>query len=150
MRVAIGADHAGYELKERVKRLLEARGHEVRDAGTTSTESTDYPLYAFRVAEAVRDSAVERGVLICDSGNGIAIAANKVGGVRAAICANAKQAEMSRRHNDANVLVLGAAYIPASDVEPTLDAWFSSPFDGGRHARRVGLITEYEREHSRR
>lgn len=150
MRVAIGADHAGYELKERVKRLLEARGHEVRDMGTGSTESTDYPVYAFQVAEAVRDSAVERGVLVCDSGNGIAIAANKVAGVRAAICATPRQAEMSRRHNDANVLVLGSAYIPAADVEPTVDAWLSSPFDGGRHARRIGLITEYEREHSRR
>ena len=150
MRVAIGADHAGYELKERVKRLLEARGHEVRDMGTTSTESTDYPIYAFRVAEAVRDAAADRGVLICSTGNGIAIAANKVEGVRAAICANAGQAELSRRHNDANVLVLGSSCVAVSDLEPTVDAWLSAPFDGGRHARRVGLITEYERTHTRR
>ncbi len=145
MIVAIGADHAGFELKERVKQYLASRGHSVSDMGTESTESTDYPLYAFRVAEAVRDGKAERGVLVCDSGNGIAIAANKVEGIRAVICVNAKHAELSRRHNDANVLVLGSAFIAPGDVVPTLEAWFQSPFDGGRHARRVGQITEYER-----
>jgi len=150
MKIAVGADHAGFELKERVRTLLEARGHEVRDMGTTSGESTDYPQYAFRVAEAVRDGAADRGVLVCDSGNGIAIAANKVEGIRATICVIPKQAEMARRHNDSNILVLGSAYIAPTDVEATLDAWLTAPFDGGRHARRVGQITNYERAHERR
>lgn len=145
MIVAVGADHAGFDLKKRVKRYLESHGHSVLDMGTQSAESTDYPPYAFRVAEAVRDGKAERGVLVCDSGNGIAIAANKVEGIRATICVNAKHAELARRHNDANVLVLGSAYIAPEDVNPTLDAWFGSSFDGGRHARRVAQITEYER-----
>ena len=147
MNVAIGADHAGFELKERVKQYLESHRHTVLDMGTNSTESTDYPQYAFRVADAVRGGRAERGVLVCDSGNGIAIAANKVAGIRAAVCVNAEHAELARRHNDANVLVLGSAFIAPQDLAPTLDAWFQSPFDGGRHARRVGQITEYERTH---
>lgn len=150
MKVAIGADHAGFELKERIKSLLAARGHSVLDMGTNSTESTDYPKYAFLVAEAVRDGVADRGVLVCDSGNGIAIAANKVEGIRATICVNPKHAELARRHNDSNVLVLGSAYLAPGDVEPTLDAWLSAPFDGGRHARRVDQIAEYERTHERR
>lgn len=149
MKIAIGADHAGFELKERMKRYLTARGHEVLDMGTGSGESTDYPAYAFSVAEAVRDGAAAQGVLVCDSGNGIAIAANKVEGIRAAIAVNADQASLARRHNDANVLVLGAKYLPRDTEEPTLDAWLSASFEGGRHARRVGQITDYERKHQR-
>jgi len=147
MNVAVGADHAGYHLKERVKRHLEAMGHHVTDMGTDSTESTDYPIYAFKVAEAVRDGRAERGVLVCDSGNGIAIAANKVEGIRAALVINPRHAELSRRHNDANILVLGSMLLPESEENATLDAWFAAPFDGGRHARRVGEITDYERSH---
>jgi len=150
MTIAIGADHAGFEQKERVKRILEARGHQVLDMGTNSTESTDYPAYAFKVAEAVRDGAAERGVLACDSGNGIAIAANKVEGIRAAIAINRWQAEMARRHNDANVLVLASAVTPKDQEEGILDAWLNAPFDGGRHARRIAQIGEYERTHERR
>jgi len=150
MKVALGADHAGFELKERVKAYLERRGDTVLDMGTDSVESTDYPQYAFRVAEAVRDGKADRGILACDSGNGIAIAANKVEGIRAAIAINPKHAEMSRRHNDANVLVLASSLISSSEEIPTLDAWFAAPFDGGRHARRVGQITDYERTHERR
>jgi len=150
MKIAIGADHAGFEQKERVKQLLEARGHQVLDVGTHSTESTDYPQYAFRVAEAVRDGTADRGVLACDSGNGIAIAANKVEGVRAAIAVNRWQAEMARRHNDANVLVLASAVTPQDQEGPILDAWLDAPFDGGRHERRVGQIGAYERAHERR
>lgn len=150
MKIAIGADHAGYELKERVKLILESHGHQVQDMGTNSAEPTDYPAYAFRVAEAVRDGAAERGVLICDSGNGIAIAANKVEGIRATICINAKHAELARRHNDSNVLVLGSAYMPKTELAPTVEAWLTSSFDGGRHARRIGQITDYERSHERR
>jgi len=150
MKVAVGADHRGYELKERVKQYLEKHGHTVLDMGTNSTESTDYPQYAFRVAEAVRDGVADRGVLVCDSGNGIAIAANKVEGIRAALVIDPKHAEMSRRHNDANVMVLGSEILPEALEIPTLDAWFSAPFDGGRHARRVEQILDYERTHERR
>lgn len=150
MKVAVGADHAGYELKGRVKQYLESHGHTVLDMGTNSTESTDYPQYAFRVAEAVRDGAADRGVLVCDSGNGIAIAANKVEGIRAALVIDPHHAEMSRRHNDANVLVLGSAILDQDKETPTLDAWFSTPFDGGRHARRIAQISAYERTHERR
>jgi ribose 5-phosphate isomerase B len=150
MKVAIGADHAGFQLKERVKHYLERRGDTVLDMGTGSTESTDYPQYAFRVAEAVRDGQAERGVLVCDSGNGIAIAANKVEGIRAALAIDARHAEMSRRHNDANVLVLASALLPEAQEVPTLDAWFTAPFDGGRHARRIAQIADYERTHERR
>jgi len=149
MRIAVGADHAGFEMKEQVKRILESRGHRVEDVGTHSVESTDYPPYAFRVAEAVRDGGADRGVLVCDSGNGIAIAANKVEGIRATICINAKHAELARRHNDSNVLVLGSAYMSQADLEPTVLAWLDAPFDGGRHARRIGQITNYERAHER-
>jgi ribose 5-phosphate isomerase B len=138
MKIAIGADHAGFELKERVKRFLESRGIEVLDLGTTSAESTDYPPYAFHVAEAVRDS-----------GNGIAIAANKVDGIRAAIAMNPEQAALAGRHNDANVLVLGAKFLPREIEEPTVEAWLTAAFEGGRHARRVGQITDYERAHQR-
>lgn len=147
MNVAIGADHAGFEMKERVKEHLQSRGHIVQDFGTNSTESTDYPPYAFRVGEAVRDKKAERGVLLCDSGNGIAIAANKVDGIRATICLDVKMAELARRHNDGNVLVLGSAFTAPEALAAILDMWFTAPFDGGRHARRVAQITEYERTH---
>lgn len=150
MKVAVGADHAGFQLKERIKAYLEKRGDTVLDMGTHSAESTDYPQYAFQVAEAVRDGKADRGILVCDSGNGIAIAANKVEGIRAAIAINPKHAEMSRRHNDANVLVLASALLPPSEEIPTLDAWFAAPFDGGRHTRRVGQIADYEKTHERR
>ncbi len=147
MKISIGADHAGFEMKERVKAYLSEHGHDVQDAGTHSADSTDYPPYAFRVAEAVRNGTAERGILLCDSGNGIAIAANKVGGIRATICLNVKMAELARRHNDSNILVLAAAFTPADALVPILDTWLTTGFDGGRHARRVGQISEYERTH---
>lgn len=147
MKIAIAADHAGFELKERIRRYLAERGQEVLDFGTNSKESTDYPAYAFRVAESVREGAAALGILVCDSGNGIAIAANKVDGIRAAIANNPEQAALARRHNDANILVLGAKFLPADAEAPTLDAWLNEAFEGGRHARRVGQITDYERTH---
>jgi len=149
MKIAVGADHAGFELKERVKGYLAARGHDALDMGTNSAESTDYPPYAFRVAESVRDGGAQLGILICDSGNGIAIAANKVEGTRAAIAMNPEQAALSRRHNDANILVLAAKFLDRGSEEATLDAWLTAAFEGGRHARRVGEITDYERAHQR-
>jgi ribose 5-phosphate isomerase B len=147
MKISIGADHAGFEMKERVKKHLLSLGHDVSDVGTHSTESTDYPPYAFRVAEAVRDAKAERGVLLCDSGNGIAIAANKVGGIRATICIDVKMAELARRHNDSNVLVLASGFTAPDALVPIVDTWLDTTFDGGRHARRVAQITEYERTH---
>jgi len=147
MKISVGADHAGFEMKERVIEYLKRGGHEVEDVGTYSTESTDYPIYAFKVAEAVRDGRVERGILLCDSGNGIAIAANKVEKIRAAICINVTMAELSRRHNDANVLVLAAGFTAPDALGPLLDTWLATGFDGGRHARRIGQITDYERTH---
>ncbi|MGE5178828.1 MAG: ribose 5-phosphate isomerase B [Bacteroidota bacterium] len=149
MNIAVGADHAGFEMKERVRRYLESRGHAVLDMGTHSTESTDYPAYAFRVAESVRDGTADRGVLVCDSGNGIAIAANKVEGIRAALAVNTWQGEMARRHNDANVLVLASKVTPQDQEDAIVQAWLDAPFDGGRHARRVGQIADYERAHER-
>jgi ribose 5-phosphate isomerase B len=149
MNIAVGADHAGFEMKERVRRYLESRGHTVLDMGTHSTESTDYPAYAFRVAESVRDGTADRGVLVCDSGNGIAIAANKVEGIRAALAVNTWQGEMARRHNDANVLVLASKVTPQDQEDAIVQAWLDAPFDGGRHARRVGQIADYERAHER-
>jgi ribose 5-phosphate isomerase B len=149
VKIAVAADHAGFELKERIRVYLESRGHQVQDMGTTSSESTDYPPYAFRVAGAVRIGAADAGVLVCDSGNGIAIAANKVEGIRAAIAMNPEHAALARRHNDANVLVLGSKFLPRDLEEATLEAWLTAQFEGGRHARRVGQITEYERNHAR-
>jgi len=119
----------------------------VQDAGTHSTESTDYPPYAFRVAEAVQDGTAACGILLCDSGNGIAIAANKVGGIRATICLNVKMAELARRHNDSNILVLASGFTSSEALFPILDTWLTTGFDGGRHARRVAQIAEYERTH---
>ena len=129
-------------MKERVRKYLETRGHEVEDVGTHSAESTDYPIYAFRVAEAVRDGRVQGGILLCDSGNGIAIAANKVEKIRATICLNVTMAELARRHNDSNVLVLASGFIAPDALGLILDTWLSTPFAGGRHARRVGQIAE--------
>jgi ribose 5-phosphate isomerase B len=149
MKIAIGADHAGFEMKERLRAYLSGRGVEVLDYGTTSPESTDYPPYAFRVAEAVRDGKADLGILLCDSGNGIAIAANKVEGIRAALGMNPEHAALARRHNDANVLVLGAKFLPREIEDSTVAAWLDAEFEGGRHARRVGQITDYEKTHQR-
>jgi len=147
MKISIGADHAGFEMKQRVIQILQHLGHEVRDVGTESTESVDYPPYAFRVAEAVRDHVVDRGILLCDSGNGIAIAANKVEKIRATICINVTMAELARRHNDSNVLVLAAKFTEPAALQPIVETWLTTGFDGGRHERRIGQITEYERTH---
>ncbi len=148
-RIIVGADHRGVELKARIVPWLREQGYQVEDIGTDSTESVDYPPLAFQVGEAVGSGRADRGILICHSGNGIAIAANKVKGVRAAICMNPEHAEMSRRHNDANVLVLGQDYIQPASERAILTAWLEGPFDGGRHARRVGQIAEYEAQHVR-
>ena len=148
MRVAIGSDHAGFELKEALKAWLIDRGYQVIDYGSHSTESVDYPDYAAQVAEAVASQKVERGVLVCGTGIGMAIAANKVPGVRAAPSPDLVTAEMSRRHNDANVLCLASDLLGEEMMERIVRLWLETEFErGGRHARRVDKIRKYEAEH---
>lgn len=140
MRVAIGTDHAGYLLKERLMALLRERGHEVTDMGTDSEEPVDYPRFIRPVAEAVARGEVERGVVLGGSGNGEAIVANRVRGVRCTLCWSLESARLGRAHNDSNVLSLGARLVPAELVEPLLDVWLTTPFEGGRHLRRIREI----------
>jgi ribose 5-phosphate isomerase B len=146
MRLALGADHAGFELKEHLKLHLERRGHEVEDLGTRTSEPTDYPDYASQVARAVSSGRVELGLLVCGTGTGMAIAANKVPGVRAAPCADAESARLARAHNDANVLALAGRRLLPAEGEEILDTFLATPFDGGRHARRVEKIRALEAE----
>lgn len=140
MKVALAADHAGFEEKEKVKRTLDELGVEYTDMGTTSTESVDYPDYARKVGEAVAKGDFDQGLLVCGSGTGMAIAANKVPGVRAAVAWSADIARLARQHNDANVLSLAARFNSDEEIKDILDAWFSADFEGGRHARRVEKI----------
>jgi ribose 5-phosphate isomerase B len=142
--IALGADHAGYSLKEKLKTWLAADGHRVIDHGTHSTDSVDYPDYAAAVAETVRAGEAERGVLVCGSGIGMAMAANKVAGVRAVVAADPTVARLSRQHNDANVLALGARLTAAGQALDVVQAWLATPFDGGRHARRVDKLARLD------
>ena len=145
MRIAIGSDHAGYELKERVMPILERAGHQVVDVGTNSEESTDYPRYAAEAARLVASGDAERAVLVCGSGVGVSIVANKVDGVRAVNAHDAEEAEMSRRHNDANVLALAGRTLGEEDVGAIVERFLATEFEGGRHERRVAQITSVER-----
>jgi len=145
-RVAIGADHGGFELKARLIPLLQAKGFEVADLGTHSARPCDYPTIGYKVASAVSQGTFDRGVLLCKSGVGIAIAANKVPGIRAAVCNDAFDAQRSRAHNDANVLVLGAEKLSRALAKRIVETWFATPFEaGGRHERRVKQIAAIER-----
>ena len=143
--VALGADHAGWELKEALKAWLMDAGCQVLDFGTHGPDSVDYPDYALQVAEAVTVGKVERGVLVCGTGIGMTIAANKVPGIRAALCGDVFTARMSREHNDANVLALAGRLTGRETGLEILRAWLDTPFAGGRHARRVDKIGELER-----
>ncbi len=144
MVIALGADHAGFELKEALKPMLDARGAQWRDFGTTGTTSVDYPDLARSVADAVASGAAERGILVCGSGVGMAIAANKVPGVRAAAIHDAAEGRLAREHNDINVLTLGARRTPAAEAEGILDTFLDTAFAGGRHAQRVQKIQQLE------
>ena len=146
MKIAIGSDHRGWEVKRRLISLLQQEGHAVTDFGPETRDSVDYPEFAFRVGEAIRSGAVERGILICGTGIGMTIAANKVPGVRAAPCHDSITAEMSRRHNDANVLCLSADLLGEELIERMVRLWLSTDFEGGRHARRVDKIVKHETE----
>ena len=146
MKIAIAADHAGYQEKEQLKPLLTELGIQFEDLGTSSPESVDYPDYARKVAEKVARGEVDQGLLVCGSGTGMAIAANKVPGVRAAVAWNEEIARLAREHNDANVLSLAARCTPFEEITKIVRAWFSAKFDGGRHSRRVDKIREIEQE----
>jgi ribose 5-phosphate isomerase B len=146
--IALGADHAGFELKEALKAWLIDENYQVFDYGTHSTDSVDYPDYAAHVALAVADGKVDRGVLVCGTGIGMAIAASKVAGVRPALCADLYTARMSREHNDANVLTLGGRLMGTEMAVDILRMWLATDFAGGRHQRRIDKITELERRHA--
>jgi ribose 5-phosphate isomerase B len=145
MRIAVGSDHAGYPLKQQVVPLLEGAGHEVVDVGADSDESTDYPLHAADAARLVAGGEADRAVLVCGSGVGVSIVANKVDGVRAVNAHDADEAEMSRRHNDANVLALAGRRLEAGDAPEIIERFLETEFEGGRHQRRVDQIAAVER-----
>jgi len=140
MRIAIGSDHAGFRYKEMFKAHLTALGHEVKDFGTDSEQPVDYPLFCRPVALAVASGDTERGIVIGGSGNGEAMVANRVKGVRAALCWNLESAQLGRRHNNANVLSVGERMVSEELAIQILDAWLNTPFDGGRHQRRIDEI----------
>ena len=140
MRIALASDHAGLNYKERLKQLLAERGHEAIDFGTHSEDSVDYPLFVRPAALAVVSGECERGIVLGGSGNGEAMAANRVRGVRCALAWNVEAARLGRAHNDANVLSLGQRLIPEADLLAILDAWLDTPFEGGRHEQRIALI----------
>ena len=140
MKIALACDHGGYRLKEVIKSYLEELGIEYVDYGTYSEESVDYPDFAYKAAKGIVNGEVDRGIFICGTGIGISIAANKVRGIRAALCYNVYAAEMSRRHNDANVLCLGGRVLGEELAKRIVKAWLETPFEGGRHERRINKI----------
>lgn len=140
MRIAIGADHAGWTLKNHLRDRLVEAGHELSDFGTDSADSVDYPDFAARVARAVASGEADRGLLVCGSGIGMAIAANRVRGARAAACVDLYSAELCRRHNDANILTLGSRIVAAPLAEALLERFLTTAFEGGRHERRVAKL----------
>ena len=145
MKIAIGADHAGWQLKEDIKTFLNTLGHNITDFGTNSGESVDYPDFAKMVAISVSSGKNDVGVLLCGTGIGMAMTANKIKGIRAAVCHNEYTAEMSRRHNDANVFCAGARTTDADTIKKMLKLWLSTPFEGGRHKQRVDKIDNLHR-----
>lgn len=140
MKIVIAADHGGYELKEELKNYLWGEGHDVKDLGTDSCESVDYPEYGKRCAEAVVNGEAERGIVCCGTGIGISMAANKVKGARCSLCTSNIMAEMTRKHNDANILALGGRITSFGDARVITDIWLSTEFEGGRHQRRVDQL----------
>ena len=140
MKIAIGSDHAGFEYKEKIKILLAELGHEVRDFGTFSAQPVDYPLFIRPTAEAVASGECERGIVLGGSGNGEAIVANKVRGIRCALCWSLETARLAREHNDSNVLSLGQRMVPEELALEIVKVWLVTPFAGGRHARRIAMI----------
>ena len=148
-RIALGADHAGFKLKEFVKKLLEEKGIEVIDVGTYTEERCHYPIYAQKVAQMVSEGEIERGILICGSGIGMSIVANKFKGVRAALCHNIYSAKYSRLHNNSNILCLGGRVTGEDLTKEIVETWLETPFEGGRHNERLSLIDEIEKNNFR-
>ena len=142
--IAIGSDHGGFSLKQEIMKHLTARGIEFKDYGTYTTDSCDYPIYGEAVAKAVVSGEADKGILICGTGIGISISANKVKGIRAALCGDCFSAEFTRRHNDANILSLGARTTGSGLALKIVDTFLDTEFEGGRHARRVAMIAEIE------
>lgn len=143
-KVAVGCDHGGFVLKDAVVDELQKLGAEVVDFGCFSTDSVDYPEYGLKVANAVAQKRCDLGVVMCGTGIGISIAANKVKGIRAAVCTNTFMAEMTRRHNNANVIALGGRVITPDEAREIVKAWYTASFEGGRHQRRVDMISDIE------
>jgi len=142
MKIAIGSDHAGYRYKEEIERFLTGLGHEVQDFGTHSEESVDYPLFIRPAAEAVAGGVCERGIVLGGSGNGEAMAANRLRGIRCALCWNAESARLARLHNDANMISLGERMMPLETALEIVRIWLETPFEGGRHIRRIQLLDQ--------
>ena len=143
MKIAIASDHGGYQLKEEVKKYLEDRGIEILDLGTNSEESVDYPEYGHACREAVASGKADRGIVCCGTGIGISIAANKVKGVRCALCTDVNMAVMTRKHNDANMLAMGGRTTDTKTALEITAAWLDTEFEGGRHQRRVDMLNRY-------
>ena len=148
MMIAIASDHAAFEFKQTIKSYLGERGYELRDLGTCSTERVDYCDYGFLLGEAVSRGEFEKGIVLCGSGVGISISANKVPGIRAVVCSEPYSAKLSREHNDTNVLALGARVVGVELAKMIIDLWLETPFEGGRHAGRIEKIAEYERRNA--
>ena len=144
MKLAIGNDHAGVEMKKEIKEYLESKGYEVIDVGTNSTESFHYPISGYKVAKMVVNKEADAGILICGTGVGISLAANKVKGIRCVVCSEPFSAKLSRNHNDSNVLSLGSRVVGSELAKMILDVWLESAFEGGRHQSRVDLVTDIE------
>ena len=144
MKIVVGSDHAAYELKEAIKEKLISEGHEVIDVGCDSTESVDYPKYGHAVGRTVASGEAERGIAVCGSGIGISIACNKVPGIRAALCTSVEMVEMCRRHNNANVVCMGARMISQELAFDIIDKWMTTDFEGGKHLRRINEIEDLD------
>jgi ribose 5-phosphate isomerase B len=144
--IFIGSDHAGFDLKEKIKGYLVKRGYSVQDVGTHSTESCHYPEYAYAVAEAVSRKKASRGILICKTGIGNSIVANRVPGVRASLCYNVAAAKLTRQHNDSNILVLGSGFVSAALAKRIVQAWLDTEFEGGRHQLRLDMLKKIEKD----
>jgi ribose 5-phosphate isomerase B len=140
MKIGIGSDHAGFDYKEKIRAFLASLGHEVKDFGTRSTEAVDYPLFIRPVAEAVARGECERGIVLGGSGNGEAIVANRVAGIRCALCWNVESARLGREHNNANMISLGQRMMSVETALQIVQTWLDTPFEGGRHQRRIDLI----------
>ncbi len=144
MKIAIANDHVAIDLKNIIKEYLESKGHEVIDHGTNSEERTDYPIYGKAVAEAVANNDVDKGILICGTGVGISLAANKVKGIRAVVCSDTFSAKLSKEHNNTNILSMGSRVVGSELAKMIVDAWMDAEFEGGRHQRRVEMIADIE------